>query len=119
MTPRIMYDESPNRGWNVVYELGDFWNKNDELRSQCTDYLNESWWMGLSDNSASSADAFVAEHAVSFGASQSVEATLAVAVFMVIAVAMIVVLRHFALSLRAKNTEQIVSAGDGKEYGAV
>jgi len=44
VTPRLMYDVSPNTRWNVIYELGGFWNDNTELIAQCADDLNDSWW---------------------------------------------------------------------------
>jgi len=44
VTPRLMYDESANTRWNVVYELGGFWNQNAELVAECADDLNISWW---------------------------------------------------------------------------
>lgn len=44
VTPRIMYDLSPNSPWNVVYELGDFWHENEELMEMCSDKMNSTWW---------------------------------------------------------------------------
>ena len=39
-----MYDVSPNTRWNVLYELGEFWNGNDKLKEMCADNLNSSWF---------------------------------------------------------------------------
>merc|ERR1711941_31329 len=44
ITPRLMYDISPNSQFNIVYELGDFWTENDELAMMCGQSLNLSWW---------------------------------------------------------------------------
>merc|ERR1719356_1780507 len=44
ITPRLMYDISPNTEFQVVYELGEFWSENTKLRSMCADNLNLSWW---------------------------------------------------------------------------
>ena len=44
VTPRLMYDLSINGQWDVIYELGDFWNQNPGLMAQCADNLNDSWW---------------------------------------------------------------------------
>jgi len=44
VTPRLMYDLSPNSPWNVVYELGDFWHENEELMEMCSDNMNSTWW---------------------------------------------------------------------------
>lgn len=41
---RDMFDTSVNTKWNVLYELGDFWNLNSELQGKCADHLNETWW---------------------------------------------------------------------------
>ena len=41
---RLMYDISPNRGFNIVYELGEFWSENEELQTACSDHLNSTWW---------------------------------------------------------------------------
>ena len=39
-----MYDISPNTRFQVVYELGEFWSENTELKSMCADNLNLTWW---------------------------------------------------------------------------
>merc|ERR1719229_1923458 len=49
ITPRLMFDMSPNRQFGVVYELGDFWSKNDELKTLCEDHLNSTWWIAEYD----------------------------------------------------------------------
>jgi len=45
ITPRFMYDVSPNRGFGIVYELGEFWDDNEELKELCSDSLNSTWWV--------------------------------------------------------------------------
>jgi len=44
VTPRLMFDRSPNSMWNVVFELGDFWHQNEELVQMCGDNMNGTWW---------------------------------------------------------------------------
>jgi len=44
ITPRLMYDISPNTQFQVVYELGEFWTNNPNLKSVCADNLNSTWW---------------------------------------------------------------------------
>merc|ERR550525_1817860 len=44
VTPRLMFDISPNSPWNVVYELGEFWHENEELMGMCSDNMNSTWW---------------------------------------------------------------------------
>ena len=46
VTVRDIYDSSPNTKWNVLYELGDFWSQNEELRAQCADNINTTWFTG-------------------------------------------------------------------------
>merc|ERR550525_555622 len=55
VTPRLMFDISPNSPWNVVYELGEFWHENEELMGMCSDNMNSTWWHDeetLSDSNA-------------------------------------------------------------------
>jgi len=53
ITPRLMYDLSVNSEFNVIYELGDFWNGNEALKSLCADNLNTTWWINLYDDGES------------------------------------------------------------------
>jgi len=46
VTVRDIYDSSPNTKWNVLYELGDFWNLNEPLLAQCADNVNSTWFTG-------------------------------------------------------------------------
>lgn len=41
VTIRKMFDIG---AWNISYELGSFWNENEELQSQCGDILNSEWF---------------------------------------------------------------------------
>jgi len=41
---RELYDISTNTHWNVLYELGTFWSRNDELMAQCADNVNDTWF---------------------------------------------------------------------------
>jgi len=44
ITVRDFYDSSVNAKWNVLYELGDFWNLNPELQDLCGDNVNMTWF---------------------------------------------------------------------------
>jgi len=46
VTVRDIYDSSPNTKWNVLYELGDFWNLNEPLLAECADNVNSTWFSG-------------------------------------------------------------------------
>jgi len=116
ITPRLMYDLSPNRGFEVVYELGDFWNKNHKLREQCSDSLNDSWWKGLVQNEEDEVIAVVTGHNVHSDAMETAKTTLEVTVFMMIAVAVMAVMQQFIWNSRQKKGKHI---RDGTAYGAL
>jgi len=44
ITVRDFYDTSINTKWNVLYELGDFWNLNPEIQDLCGDNVNMTWF---------------------------------------------------------------------------
>lgn len=44
ITVRDFYDTSVNTKWNVLYELGDFWNLNPEIQDLCGDNVNMTWF---------------------------------------------------------------------------
>jgi len=111
ITPRLMFDVSPNTVFKVVYELGDFWNHNKVLQSFCGEYLNASWWSNeLKDVKR---EQFVADHAA-----QSVDRPLMTTIpsLMVIGAAVIGVLRFCGVSMRRKGVDEVVEGGS---YGAV
>merc|ERR1712217_720408 len=47
VTIRSMMDIA---AWNISYELGSFWNENEELQSQCGEMLNDNWFYAESDD---------------------------------------------------------------------
>lgn len=51
---RDIYDSSINTKWNVLYELGDFWNLNPDLLAECADNVNMTWFSneGIDEKSA-------------------------------------------------------------------
>merc|ERR1719216_540327 len=98
ITPRLMYDVSPNTHFKIAYELGDFWSSNSELRDRCNDFLNTSWWLN-SMGSVDSRDAQVAAVAVSDHTERAVnwrpsEMSLSAIILMVMAVAVMAALRR-------------------------
>merc|ERR1712241_405178 len=89
ITPRLMYDVSPNSQFNLVYELGDFWTDNDELKTMCAHNLNLSWWR-LPE--VERTEEFVSDHGVQFNSKMSLSAMI----LMVIVVAVMALLRLYS-----------------------
>lgn len=112
ITPRLMYDISPNTEFNVVYELGDFWSKNTELKSRCNAYLNATWW-SVEETDTDSPLEFVSDH-ILHSVHQSLSETISI--LLLIAVAVISLLRIYAFCSRNKCVD--TTAVDGV-YGAV
>ena len=116
ITPRLMYDISPNTEFNVVYELGDFWSKNTELKSRCNEYLNATWWSVEETDTDSQSEShfeFVSDH-VLLSNNRFISETIGVC--LLIAMAVISLLRVYAFYGRSKCVD--TTAADGV-YGAV
>jgi len=107
ITPRLMYDISPNTKFDVVYELGDFWPRNDELRAECEENLNSTWWV-RSDPDIESEYQFVSDRLVN---AQN-RISLAPMAVMVFGVVMVAVLKWWSESARK-------SVAVDSEYGSV
>ena len=128
MTFRLMYDMSPNRGFNIVYELGEFWSANEELQSFCADNLNSTWWkMSQTDQKADEDQAenakaaeteeFVVARSWHSGRKWFLTSYMETAAFsMLIAMAVLSLLRLWGCSL---SPNKRVNADDGGVYGAV
>ena len=120
ITPRLMYDESPNSQFNVVYELSDFWHQNDALKTECADSLNTSWWR--SSHRGDEGVAVLADHERSHSVggpmAPTVQTTGGVAVFLMIGAVAVVLLRCCASTMRKKHSVLDVNAG-AAAYGAV
>merc|ERR1719203_1509310 len=128
MTPRMLYDLSPNGRFKVKYELGDFWSLSDELRTSCVANLNSMWW-SIDDTDADDAtkaifedqeelerSEFVSDHvAASMGSSP---VSLQVIAVMVIGIAVLALLR-LCTSKGGKKMTGIVGGADGNVYGAI
>jgi len=112
ITPRLMYDVSPNTPFNLVYELGDFWSSNDELNSRCKDYINSSWWLNSmeADHQSESISAFTAVHWFS---NVTMSTSLSVILLTVIAVSMLILLR---VRVRGKMAKAMNGRGERGEY---
>eukprot|EP01083_Nonionella_stella_P070585 188951_1 len=41
VTPRVMFDAAP---WGISYELGPFWDENEELQAFCDGNINNTWF---------------------------------------------------------------------------
>jgi len=122
ITPRLMYDVSPNTHFEIVYELGDFWTSNADLRERCNDYLNTTWWLNSMDATYTKMAAAAAKASVSDHIDESVDSvnwfssqtSLSVIILMVIAVAVLAVLSRFASRPKALNQEKETAV-----YGAI
>lgn len=118
-----MFDVSPNTDFGIVYELGDFWTDNEELKTQCADKLNATWWRVPAVDKerhevVEEDEEFVSEHAVrssSWNGMTSLSATAMV--FMVIAVAVMAVLRGCVS--RKKGLKETTVGVDHIGYGTV
>ena len=119
ITPRLMYDISPNTEFNVVYELGDFWNDNEELNSMCSEYLNSSWWT----DTVSNRDIVVENVVQSDGESviKRVHSGFVVEGFLVLIIALLVMaLLKYSYSIFTVRDKKLQNdAGDLCNYGAV
>ena len=111
ITPRLMYDVSPNTRWNVLYELGEFWNGNDKLKEMCADNLNSSWFSN-SGLDVEQNDEFVNEH-IGYSATLMTSTSIGAIVIMLIAFVAIVMLRWYGSDLRQKRVSE------SNIYGAI
>jgi len=124
ITPRLMWDVSPNSDFGIVYELGDFWTDNEELKTQCADNLNATWWkVPAADKERHEVveedEEFVSEHVVRSTSSKGLTSTmsLSVMVLMVMAVAVMAVLR--TCISRKKGLKETAIGMDHIAYGTV
>merc|ERR1712032_710238 len=94
ITPRVMMDVSPNSQFGVVYELGDFWTGQHQLKTMCFDKLNVDWWTirgqqmpdgAHSEMVVEEEEQFVADHA-SHSVTQFGTVTAGTVIFMAVAV---------------------------------
>jgi len=130
ITPRFMFDVSPNTGWfNIVYELGEFWSENEPLKTSCAAFLNSTWWsvaetetdydtdvIFADDSETVEKQEFVADRVLRSFQRFASETTVRVIVFMAIGMVIIALLRR-QLSSRKK---MVGSAKDEAcHYGAV
>ena len=119
ITPRTMFDVSPNTQFNVMYELGDFWTEQHELKSMCFDKANTTWWrvrgMELRDGAN---EQFVSDHAVHSVNPLKSNVAVGTMVFMAFAVAVMALLRLCGVT-RTKKVDRISLSGDATAYGTV
>merc|ERR1719229_324821 len=123
ITPRLMYDMSPNRGFGIVYELGDFWSKNDELQAQCGDNLNSTWWRMADTDPMGETESFMIDHVL-----RSIETTLGlskgdyyiqIVAVLLIGMAIISMLKLWGCTLTPNTSNRkLMDIGDGGVYGA-
>ena len=116
-----MYDMSPNSRWNVVYELGDFWDDNSNLNTMCADYLNETWWAMTASDEEEVDDAednslyqFVSDQ----GLHSTHRPSISVVVVMLIGMAVMALLRWCTATMRGTKMAESVDA-EAKVYGAI
>merc|ERR1712045_952448 len=116
ITPRLMYDISPNSQFNIVYELGDFWTDNDELKSLCAENLNLSWWRVPAVDRM---EEFVSNQGVHSESAKWLNSKMSVSamILMVIAVSVMALLK--VCSSRGKKVEHLVASSEDCAYGTI
>lgn len=125
VTPRLMFDRSPNNIWNVVFELGDFWHQNDELVRMCGDTMNSTWWHDEENVMFTEITDDVDEH--EFAVSKGVVAGFAeklnldpiAEVFLVVAAFVVFVILRRCSNGEAKNLYSGLRNEGDRAYGAV
>merc|ERR1719419_339436 len=129
ITPRLMYDLSPNTAFGVVYELGQFWSGNEALKGMCADNLNATWWSVEETDTDSDTDAifgaeerenlqFVAGGLLRSESALSLETSIGVAAAMLLCIAAMALLRRCGAALRRKEADSPRS-GKLRRYGTV
>jgi len=114
ITPRLMFDMSPNKRFGIVYELGNFLTGNDKLRRMCEDHMNSSWWRIADYDPMEDLD-FVAQHSWHWTTLRESTAMIT-GILLVVAAAMMIIHRVFELKSRKKRLTEFVEEGC---YGAV
>jgi len=118
ITPRNVYDMSPNSKFNIVYELGDFWTDNVELKSMCAENLNLSWWrVPALDEMEDGLEQFVSNHGVHSAKWFNSKMSLSAMILMVIAVSVMALLR--VCSSKGKKVEHLIGSPEESSYGTV
>jgi len=114
ITPRMLYDISPNTRFGVLYELGEFWSDNGVLQSECSGKMNATWW------SVAGTDGdrvgFVSQHSLQSAEWLDLQWTLLPVGVMLVGVVVIAAIRRCEMSMRRRKLEEM---GDGGIYGAI
>jgi len=119
ITPRLLYDLSPNGVFGVTYELGEFWHKNDALRGMCADYLNLTWWSDSETDTDSDVDEqFVADRVLHSESGVTSKTNIGVMVLMLSGIVVVALLRACGVAMSQKEVDLLWS-GEGKHYGTV
>jgi len=124
ITPRFMFDVSPNRVFKIVYELGDFWNENAELKAACADNLNSSWWSNAMINEEDTESnpwtdgyaQFVSDRVVESANHWTSTTMMGPVVFMVLGIVLVALWRHCAVRTE-KEKLAVVNVADS--YGTL
>jgi len=123
ITPRFMFDVSPNGAFKIVYELGDFWNENDDLKAACADNLNGSWWSNAMINDQDSESnpstdgyaQFVSDHILESTTRFTSATAIGPVVFLALGMMLMALLRHCAM----RTKEQKLNVIDDASYGTL
>jgi len=113
ITPRLMYDMSPNRGFGLVYELGEFWSANNELQNACSDNLNSTWWRMAETDPMDDTESFVVDHVL-----RSTKMAKTEIVWMLLIGIVIISMLRICGSTWCSNRKSM-DLSDGGVYGAV
>jgi len=121
ITPRLMWNTGPDSQFGVVYQVGDFWTKNEDLRASCDGHLNELWWEFPQDAMPKDdvREEFVSNHATESAATMQLVQVTPVLSMMAIAAVAIALLRRCALSVRQWTKSSKVRTLGDTEYGSV
>jgi len=128
ITPRLMFDVSPNTRFNLVYELGPFWHDNSLLRSLCADNLNDTWWLNDmetdtdtdtdtdDDTEESMLSRSMSEHGLR---SEGTNVYTPTAMVVMLCGLVVMALMRWCMMRKEKDMKMMVGRGQGMAYGTV
>ena len=116
---RLMYDVSPNTQFNIMYELGAFWNDNADLQSLCGANLNATWWSNAKSDSMASFVSDRVVHSEYRFSSGTVMLMLSAVVMMALLSIYTVIMRQRNKVLKDDDVHIVIGQAEATDYGAV
>jgi len=107
----------PHTDFGIVYELGDLWTDNDKLRKECEYSLNSTWWR-IAEYDPMDPDAEESFVNSAWHRMPSNTTSMSAMIVMVIAVAVIALLRSCELKMRRKKMAEYMDTEE-TAYGAI